>query len=47
MKLPNAHLAFVEPEKITDYLLNATHRYGASKAQFFAGFGFEAAALAC
>ena len=46
MKLPNAHLAFVEPEKITGYLLNATHRYGASKARFFAGFGFGAAALA-
>ena len=44
MKLPNAHLALVEQEKITDYLLNSAHRYGASKARFFAGFGFQLAA---
>jgi len=25
MKLPNVHLALVESEKITGYLLNATH----------------------
>ena len=41
MKLPNAHLALVEQKKITDYLLNFAHRYGASKARFFAGFGFQ------
>jgi hypothetical protein len=41
MKLPNANLALVEREKITDYLLNPAHRYGASKARFFAGFGFR------
>ena len=41
MKLPNAHLALVEQEKVTDYLLNFAHRYGASKARFFAGFGFQ------
>ncbi|MBI4517483.1 MAG: hypothetical protein HY699_16895 [Deltaproteobacteria bacterium] len=41
MKLPNAHLALVEHEKITDYLLNEAHRYGASKARFFASFGFR------
>lgn len=39
MKLPNAHLAIVEQEKIVGYLLNPTHRYGASKARFFTGFG--------
>ena len=44
MKLPNAHLAVVEREKIAGYLLNPTHRYGASKAAFFAGFGFDAGA---
>jgi hypothetical protein len=44
MKLPNAERAVVEREKITDYLLNAAHRYGASKARFFAQFGFRAAA---
>jgi hypothetical protein len=41
MILPNAHLALIEREKITEYLLNIGHRYGASKARFFAGFGFE------
>ena len=40
MKLPNADLAVVEQEKVCGYLLNAEHRYGASKAKFFAEFGF-------
>jgi hypothetical protein len=40
MKLPNAELAVVEQEKFCGYLLNAQHRYGASKAKFFAAFGF-------
>jgi hypothetical protein len=42
MKLPNAENAVVEREKITDYLLSASHRYGASKARFFGAFGFRA-----
>ena len=41
MKLPNAHLAVVEDDKITGYLFNPTHRYGASKARFFGAFGFN------
>lgn len=41
MKLPNAHLALVEREKIVDYLLNSAHRHGASKARFFTAFGFR------
>lgn len=41
MKLPNAAQAIVEHEKIVDYLLNPEHRYGASKARFFARFGFR------
>jgi hypothetical protein len=40
-KLPHADSLIVEREKIVDYLLNPGHRYGASKAQFFAGFGFR------
>lgn len=40
MKLPNAHLAIVEEAKIRDYLLNAGHRFGVSKARFFSEFGF-------
>ena len=42
MKLPNAENAVVEREKIAEYLLNPTHRYGASKARFFGAFGFRA-----
>jgi hypothetical protein len=42
MKLPNADKAVVERGKILDYLLNPAHRHGASKARFFARFGFRA-----
>jgi len=42
MKLPNAAMIVVERGKILDYLLNPAHRYGASKARFFVGFGFQA-----
>jgi uncharacterized protein DUF6883 len=41
MKLPNAELAFVEEAKLCEYLLNTGHRFGASKARFFAEFGFS------
>lgn len=41
MKLPGADKLVVGREKIVDYLLNPAHRYGASKARFFAGFGFR------
>ena len=41
MKLPCADTAAVEREKIMDYLLSSTHRYGASKARFFSEFGFR------
>jgi hypothetical protein len=41
MKLPNAANLIVEKEKTADYLLNSSHRYGASKARFFAKFGFD------
>lgn len=44
MKLPRVDALMVEREKITDYLLNPAHRYGASKARFFAAFGFRAEA---
>ena len=40
MKMPNAHLAIVEREKIAGYLLNPEHPYGTSKARFFVAFGF-------
>jgi len=41
MKLPNVHLPIVEQEKIVAYLLNPTHRYGATKSRFFTSFGFR------
>ena len=41
MKLPNAELALIEEGKIREYLLNARHSYGASKARFLTGFGFS------
>ena len=41
MKLPNVRALIVGREKIADYLLNPAHRYGASKARFFAEFGFR------
>jgi hypothetical protein len=41
MKLPNAQLAVVEQQKILGYLLNLSHRDGASKARFFLQFGFR------
>lgn len=44
MKLPNADIAIVEREKIADYLLGASHPYGASKARFFSRFGYHAEA---
>ena len=40
MKLPNCENAIVEQKKIESYLLNTKHQYGASKARFFAKFGF-------
>jgi hypothetical protein len=40
MKLPNADMAFVEQTTICAYLLSDQHRYGATKARYFARFGF-------
>ena len=40
MKLPNAHRAVVEREKITDYLLNPEHPGNGGKARLFQSLGF-------
>jgi hypothetical protein len=40
MMLPNAHLASVEREKITAYLLNPEHPDNGGKAAFFVALGF-------
>ncbi len=37
--------SIVAPEKITEYLLNATHPTGAPKARFFLAAGFSTAAV--
>src|SRR5690242_19482694 len=39
--LPNSDRAFVEPEKLTEYLLNVDHPVGADKAAFLYRFGFR------
>jgi hypothetical protein len=39
--LPNADRAEIEPAKIRDYLLSATHPIGRFKARFFRALGFS------
>jgi hypothetical protein len=41
MRLPFAEQATIEPPKLADYLLDAKHPDGASKAVFFLGLGFR------
>ena len=41
MRLPNLESVRIERQKVTEYLLNSTHRYGSSKARFFSDFGFS------
>jgi hypothetical protein len=41
VRLPNCEQAIVAREKITEYLLSTVHEDGASKAGFFARFGFS------
>ena len=41
MRLPNADLAIVEREKVTEYLLNPEHPDNGGKASFFSGLGFD------
>jgi hypothetical protein len=40
VKLPNCENATLPQEKITGYLLSASHRDGRHKAAFFTAFGF-------
>jgi len=42
MSLPNADHAFVDPAKIRDYLLAATHPVGRFKARFFVSLRYAA-----
>jgi hypothetical protein len=41
MKLPNAELAVINPDKLRDYLLNQGHRRGASKARLLHSLGYR------
>jgi hypothetical protein len=43
MPIPNAASAYIDPEKLTDYLLNVHHPVGGSKAQWFRGLGYDSA----
>lgn len=42
MKLSSASPLIVERDKISEYLLNPLHRYGAAQERFFTAFGFRA-----
>ncbi len=41
MKLPNAHLAVVEMQKVVAYLVNRRHPANRGKAAFFATLGYS------
>lgn len=41
MRLPNAERAIVDPSKIRDYLLSASHPIGRFKAVFFRSLGYQ------
>jgi hypothetical protein len=39
--LPNREAAFIQPQKLTGYLLSETHEIGQSKAKLLRAFGFN------
>lgn len=41
MKLPNADRAIIAGEKLTDYLLNVSHKRGGSKARLLLSLGYR------
>lgn len=41
MEMPNCEKSVVPPDKLTNYLLSATHPIGKSKAKFFRSFGYD------
>jgi hypothetical protein len=43
VKLPNSDLAYVDRDKIYEYLLSASHPDGSHKARFFKRFGYTTA----
>lgn len=40
-RVPNVENAFIDPRKVTEYLLHPTHLKGGPKAGFFGQFGFR------
>jgi hypothetical protein len=42
MRIPNADMAVIAPEKLRDYLLNPSHRRGSTKARFLLSCGYRA-----
>lgn len=41
MKLPNSAQAYIEAQKLTDYLLSEDHPEGQAKARYFRSIGFN------
>jgi hypothetical protein len=41
MRLPHAERAYVDPRKVSNYLLSATHPVGRHKARYFWSLGFN------
>ena len=41
MTIPNAERAIIAVEKLTEYLLNMSHKRGASKARLLLGVGYR------
>jgi hypothetical protein len=41
LKLPNWEQAYIQPQKLTGYLLSETHDVGRSKAKLLRAFGFN------
>jgi hypothetical protein len=41
LKLPNWKDAYIQPQKVTGYLLSETHTIGQSKAKLLRAFGFN------
>jgi hypothetical protein len=41
LELPNRENAYIQPAKLTGYLLSETHSVGKSKAKFFRDLGFN------
>ncbi|MGB8700716.1 MAG: DUF6883 domain-containing protein [Thermosynechococcaceae cyanobacterium] len=41
MTLPHREKAFIQPQKLTGYLLSETHEIGPSKAKLLRAFGFN------